>query len=458
MTRRDIQSRYDRLSGADVMNLVAERPGTPWHIGLIGVLDGAPLTTKTGDLRLAGIRDTLAEAVLRAPRLRQVVRRTRPGQGRPVWVEAAEVDLDRHLRVAPVPAPGDELTFLHRCEEVLVPVMDRARPLWDLTLLPGLADGQVGVVLRLHHALADGLAAVQLVQALFDGPSGSAVGTGPSALSPSGGALAVDAWSTRLAVARAALHSGPRVRGLAASVGALGSQLESLVRPREPFPRTSLTRPVGPTRRLALLRVPLERVHAVTHAHGASVNDAVLAAVAGGLRAVLESRGEPADLTLRASVPVSLRAGEKGGAVGNRVGVLMVPLPLEERDTVRRLERIAEATRTEKVKARRAGPLVVLTTTLGVRLALPLLRRQRLVSVFVTNVPGPSATLRLAGARLVRAYPAAPIAGNVTLGVGVLSYAGDLGLGLVADAEAWPDLPVFVDALRDSFGALVDAD
>jgi len=180
--------------------------------------------------------------------------------------------------------------------------------------------------------------------------------------------------------------------------------------------------------------------------------------VAGGLRAVLESRGEPADLTLRASVPVSLRAGENGGAVGNRVGVLMVPLPLEERDTVRRLERIAEATRTEKVKARRAGPLVVLTTTLGVRLALPLLRRQRLVSVFVTNVPGPSATLRLAGARLVRAYPAAPIAGNVTLGVGVLSYAGDLGLGLVADAEAWPDLPVFVDALRDSFGALVDAD
>jgi hypothetical protein len=121
------------------------------------------------------------------------------------------------------------------------------------------------------------------------------------------------------------------------------------------------------------------------------------------------------------------------------------------------MELIAGATRQEKVRARQAGPLAVMTTTLGIRLALPLLRRQRLVSVFVTNVPGPATPLRLAGAKLLRAYPAAPIAGNVTLGVGVLSYAGELGLGLTADADAWPDLPVFVDALRESFDALTDS-
>jgi WS/DGAT/MGAT family acyltransferase len=224
-------------------------------------------------------------------------------------------------------------------------------------------------------------------------------------------------------------------------------------------PRTSLTRPIGRSRRLAVLSVPLEPVHAVAHAHKASINDAVLAAVAGGLRAVLASRGEPADVTLRASVPVSLRAAEHGaaGGLGNRVGVLIVPLPLRERDALRRMELIADATRQEKVRARQAGPLAVMTTTLGIRLALPLLRRQRLVSVFVTNVPGPTTPLHLAGARLLRAYPAGPIAGNVTLGVGVLSYAGGLGLGLTADAEAWPDLPVFVDALRESFDALTGA-
>jgi diacylglycerol O-acyltransferase len=450
----DPQSRYERLSGADVTNLLAERPGTPWHIGLIGVLDGDPLIAPDGSLQVDLVRDALTGALQQASRLRQVVRRTRPGQGRPVWVDAGDVNLDRHVRVVPVPPPGDEPTFLHCCETVLAPAMDRLRPLWDLTLLPGLAEGRVGVVVRLHHALADGAAAIRLVQAMFDGPPLSPTGHHASAPAPSGCALAVDAWRVRVAGARALLRKPP-VRGLATAAGALGSQLAALMHPTEPVPQTSLTRPIGHGRRLALLGVPLEPVHAVAHAHTASINDAVLAAVAGGLRAVLASRGEPADVTLRASVPVSLRAAQPGpGGLGNRVGVLLVPLPLREPDALRRMELIAGATRREKVKARQAGPLAVMTTTLGIRLALPLLRRQRLVSVFVTNVPGPMTPLRLAGAKLLRAYPAAPIAGNVTLGVGVLSYAGDLGLGLTADADAWPDLPVFVDALRESFDAL----
>jgi diacylglycerol O-acyltransferase len=449
-------SQYERLAGADMTNLLAERTGTPWHIGFLGVLDGDPLTANDGGLRLDRVRDALAGALRRAPRLRQVVRRTWPGQGRPVWIEAEQVDLERHLRVVPVAPPGDETTFLHRCEEVMAPVMDRSRPLWDLTLLPGLVDGRVGIVLRLHHALADGVAAVRVVQALFDGSPLSTVSQRPIAHSPSGAALAVDAWRVRLANARAAVRS-PRLPGLASSAGALGSQLASLAHSREPVPRTSLTRPIGSTRRLAVLRVPFEPVHAVAHAHRAGVNDVVLAAVAGGLRAVLASRGEPSDVTLRASVPVSLRAADPGeaGGLGNRVGVLLVPLPLHQQDPLRRLELIANATREEKVKARQAGPLTVMTTTLGVRLALPLLRRQRLVSLFVTNVPGPTTPLRLAGARLLNAYPAAPIAGNVTLGVGVLSYAGDLSLGLTADAEAWRDLPLFVEAVRESFDALL---
>jgi diacylglycerol O-acyltransferase len=452
----DIESRYERLSGADVTNLLAECPGTPWHFGLIGVLEGAPLTAQDGSLRLDLVRDVLAGALERVPRLRQVVRRTLPGQGRPVWVDAGEVDLDRHLRVVPVAAPGDEPAFLHCCEDVMAPVMDRSRPLWDLTLLPGLVDGQIGVVLRLHHALADGVAAVRVVQALFGGPPQSPASQRASTPSPSGRALAVDAWRVRLATARASLQQRPQMRGLVTSAGALASQLAALAHPQEPVPRTSLTRPIGPTRRLAVLSLPLEPVHAVAHAHRASVNDAVLAAVAGGLRAVLAARGEPADVTLRASVPVSLRAAEPSGTggLGNRVGVLLIPLPLAERDAVRRMERIADVTREEKVKARQAGPLAVMTTTLGVRLALPLLRRQRLVSLFVTNVPGPTTALRLADARLIQAHPIAPIAGNVTLGVGVLSYAGDLGLGLNADAEAWPDLPLFVDAVRETFDAL----
>ena len=458
MSRVLAQSRYDRLSSSDLTNFLVERPGVPFHIGLFGVLEGDALAGPDGRLRVDLVRAALANGLQTAPRLRQVVRRTLPGQGRPVWTEV-EVDLDSHLRVVPVPAPGDEPAFLHTCECVLAPLMDRSRPLWDLTLLPGLAGGQVGIMLRLHHAVADGIAAVRVVQALFDGHRVDPTGPSEITPAPSGRELAVDAWRVRLAAAKSTLFRTHRTRGLMTSPRTLASQIRVLARPSEPVPRTSLNRPVGPARRLAALQVPFEPVHAVAHANIASVNDAVLAAVAGGLRAVLASRGEPADVTLRASVPVSLRTTDPGTAtgLGNRVGLLLAPLPLAEPDPVRRLERIAQATREEKSRARRAGPVAVMSTTLGIRIALPLVRRQRLVSVFVTNVPGPSTALRLAGARLVRAYPAAPIAGNVTLGVGVLSYAGDLGLGLTADADAWPDLRVFVDAVRESFEALTSS-
>jgi diacylglycerol O-acyltransferase len=223
------------------------------------------------------VRAALANGLCRTPRLRQVVRRTLPGQGRAVWTEV-EVDLDWHLRVVPVPAPGDETACLRCCEGVLTPVMERRRPLWDFMLLPGFSGGRVGIVLRLHHALADGIAAVRLIQAMFDGPL--AVLEAPSGMTraPNGRELAVDAWRVRLAAAKAAMFRTHRAGGLMTSPGTLASQVRALAHPSEPVPRTSLHRPVGPARRLAALRIPFEPVHAVAHANGASVNDAVLAA------------------------------------------------------------------------------------------------------------------------------------------------------------------------------------
>ncbi len=452
-------SRYERLTGADRMNLLAERPGTPWHVGLVGVLDGRPLTAPDGTLDVAAVTRFLGAAVPRAPRLHQVVRPTRLGQGPPLWLDAGPVDVAAHLTVSPVGGAGDRPAFLDACARVLRPPMDRSRPLWDLTLLPGLAGGDVGVVLRLHHAVADGEAAVAVLGALFGSGEASAA-TRPlpvPAPAPSGPDLARDAWRTRATAVRHALRRWPDSSRLMATTRAVTAQARGVLRPAEPVPATSLLGPLGPGRRLAQVRVPLAPLHDVARAHGASINDAVLAAVASGLHAVLATRGEDPDVVLRASVPVSLRGGAGAdGAAGNRVGVLLVPLPLGEPDTVRRMERIAAATAAEKVRARDAGPLVVLTSTLGARLALPLMRRQRLVSVFVTNVRGPAVPLSLAGARLLEAYPAAPIAGNVTLGVGVLSYAGALGLGVVADAASWPDLRVFVVGLTAALEDLVD--
>ncbi len=477
-------SQYARLTGADRMNLLVERSGVPWHVGMIGVLDGTAFARggsaasgRETELLLDPVRAALDRALARAPRLGQVVRRTLPGQGPPAWVDAATVDLDRHLRVVPLTdldgdtgaAAGRE-ALLAAAERVLAQPMDLSRPLWDLTLLPGLPGGEVGMVLRLHHAVADGVAAIRLLSSIFEDPAGAAAGpTGISTLettaewparperpvkpAPTGRQLAADAWRCR----RAALARTPDLRSHLASSRALATQLAATINPpRQLQPRTSLTRPVGHRRRFSVLKLPLEPVRRVARECGGTVNDAVLAAVAGALRTVLVARGEPADLTLRASVPVSLRAaGTAEGDLGNRVGVMLAPLPLGESDPRRRLARIAAATREEKVRARRAGALSVMTTTLGQRLAQPLLRRQRLVSLFVTNVPGPETPLWLAGARLLEAYPVAGIAGNVTLDVGVLSYAGDLALGVVADADAWPDLTVLTGALEESFEAMI---
>lgn len=459
-------SQYARLTGADRMNLLADRPGAPWHVGMIGVLDGAALTGGDGGLLLEPVRDALQQALSRAPRLGQVVRRTLPGQGPPLWVDAATVDLDRHLRVVPLLGGSGRPALLAAAEHVLAVPMDLSRPLWDLTLLPGLAGGGVGMVLRLHHAVADGVAAVRLLKSVFDGPAqreAEPVRRQRVVLpAPTGRQLAADAWRCR----RAALARVPEMRVHLASSRALVSQLATITRPQYQPARTSLSRPVGHGRRVAALRLPLRPLRDVAHECGGTVNDAVLAVVAGAIRTVLEARGEPVDVTLRASVPVSLRvpaAGTDAGSggnglgnngLGNKLGLMLAPLPLAERDPRRRLELIAAATRQEKPRARRAGALAVMGTTLGIRLARPLLRRQRLVSLFLTNVPGPDSPLWLGGARLLEAYPVAGIAGNVTLDVAVLSYDGDLGLGVVADACAWPDLEILVEALGESFTAL----
>jgi diacylglycerol O-acyltransferase / wax synthase len=443
--------RFARLTGADRMNLLVERPEAPLHVSLLGVLDGGPLTCD-GRLLVEPVRAALDRALVRAPRLGQVVRPTRPGQGPPAWVDAASVDLDRHLRVVPVAVPGDEPAFLAAAEAVLAPPMDRSRPLWDLTLLPGLAGGNVGLVLRLHHAVADGVAAVRLLGAILDNPPGEpALPNGPALPAravrppPTGLQLAADAWRGRLATLRRV-----SVPGLVGSPRALAIQLATIV--RGPGPRTSLNRPIGPHRRIAVLRLPLRPLREVAHECGGTVNDAILAAVAGAVRAVLVSRREPAEVTLRASVPVSLSPTD--AYLGNRVAVMLVPLPLTERDPRRCVARIAADTRAEKVRARRAGALGFMNSALGVRLARPFFRRQRLVNLFVTNVPGPAGRLRLAGAELLQAYPVAGLAGNVTLGVDALSYSGELGLSVVTDAAAWPDLPVLLDALAESFAAL----
>jgi len=222
----------------------------------------------------------------------------------------------------------------------------------------------------------------------------------------------------------------------------------------ERAPRTSLNRRVGWHRRLAVIRSDLDLVKRIAHAHGATVNDVLLAAVGGGLRDLLVGRGERVEgLTLRAFVPVSLHGARTGEARGNLDGGMMVPLPIGEPDHVRRLGLIAAETAERKKKSRPPGGTLFRNIPIQ-RAWLRLAPYQRVMNTYVANVPGPPTPLYFAGAPVLEAFPVVPLLANVSIGVGALSYAGRFNLTVVADREICPDVGRFVDGARGALDAL----
>jgi diacylglycerol O-acyltransferase len=317
--------------------------------------------------------------------------------------------------------------LLRACQELAARRLDPARPLWELWLLPGLPGVRVGALVRLHHVLADGRAAAAAFGALLD-------------LTPDASTPVAPPWTPEpIPTSRELLHDNLRRRGQELSRGWLGlahpgrtvsrarqvlpAWREVLTEP--PAPQTSLNHPVGTHRRLATVRSRLDLAKQIAHAHRATVNDVVLAAVAGGLRELLAGRGENVDgLTQRAMVTISLHEEQPGQAQGNKPGWMMVPLPLGEPNPVRRLELVAAGTAARKHQARPEAGTGIFRFVAGQRLWYRHFPRQRSVNLVVTNVPGPPVPLYLAGAQLLELFPTMPVMGNLTLVVAVMSYAG----------------------------------
>jgi diacylglycerol O-acyltransferase / wax synthase len=445
-------SRLERLSPLDVSNLRVEDHGLPMHVAALAIVEGTPLIDASGQLRLDELRGLLDQRLDQAPRLRQALCRPRLGLGPPLWVDDRGFNIRDHVRTRAVPAPGDEATLLKVCAELNEPPLDRSRPLWEMWVLTGLADGNVALLIRLHHVVADGIAALALIGALLDvapdAPTPVPQRWLPRPM-PNNWELLVDNLHQRAAAVAGALsrlrHPAPIGRRLVS----VGGQVRELL--REGFaPRVSFNRPVGRRRRLLLVRADLARAKAVAHAHEAKVNDVVLAAVAGGARRLLEVRGElKPGLVLRVSVPISIRSPRDETVGGNRVGIMLVPLPVWEADPIRRLDQISRATAERKRQppyqpgARFAQAWIVQAMFL-----------QRLVNLFTSNLPGPVAPLYFAGARLLEVFQVGVVQGNVTLSVGVLSYAGELNFAVVADADAVPDVDAFADGLSNALDRL----
>ena len=376
-----------------------------------------------------------------------------------MWVDARSFDVAEHVGVLPVAAPHGETELLDACEVLRRRPLERSRPLWEMWFLSGLPDRRVGLFVKVHHAIADGVAGVATLGAFVDtvpDPPETTVPPWVPAPVPSRRALFRDNLHRRLQGVDRALNA------VVAPVTTVRHAARSWPATREMFaegraPRTSFNRRIGSDRRLAILRSDVARTKEIAHAHGAKMNDVLLTTVAGGYRALLETRGERiADLELRAFVPVSLHKEQPGQAQGNADAGMLVPLPIGEPNDVRRLERLAKDTAERRTKSRPPAGNLFRSIFLQ-RAFLRLMPRQRFMNAYVANVPGPPVPVYFAGAPVLELFPIVPITGNLAIGVGALSYAGQFNATVVADRELCPDLQVFVDGVQRSLDALRDS-
>ena len=444
----------DRLTSLDRLMLGASKRW-PQDIGALAILDGTSLMDPTGELRIGAVREAIASRLHLVPRFRQVIHVPRRGLGGPLWVDAPRFDVRDHVVVHPL-APGtDEAGLLAVTEELRSERFDLSRPLWRMWFMPGLPAGRVAMFVKLHHSIADGMAAMTTIAAFLDvDPDAPNTPARPwtSTPRPSDRELSIDNLRQHLRpVGRAGsmlVRPGTTLRHAREAWPAIRELLAE-----EPATQTSLDRMVGPGRSLALIRTSLDEVKAVAHAHAATVNDVLLVLTAGGLRTILRSRGEPIEgTTVRTYVPVSLRPRVGGPQQGNLIAQMAVPLAMRELDAGDQLRRIAAETVRRKARARTSLG-VLIRGRLARRLMLVAVMRQR-VNVTTASIPGPTVPLFLAGARVLEAFPVLPLIANEPLGVGALSYAGQFNIGVVGDRDALPNLEVFAAGVRDELSSL----
>lgn len=424
-------------------------------VGVIAVLEGEPLQDRDGALRLDEVRAAIGRRLHVLPRLRQVLLTPPRGFGWPLWVDDASFDVRSHVRESRVPAPGGHTELLAVVESLRRRRLDVSHPLWEIWLLPGLAEGRVGLFLRLHHVVADGIAGLATLGALLD-PRDEQVGEShPWAPRPwpTSRQLLLDNLRRRVEAfahaVRSASRAGRSVRSLRA---AWPATRELLAGP--PGPSTSLDGVIGQDRVLAVAPSSLADVSAVARAHGATINDVLLAMIAGGLRSLLLSRGENVEgLELPVYVPMSLRRGSEEGPAGNDISQIIVRLPIGLPDSEGRLRQITSAMTERKAVARPSLGTTFRNRVLS-KYLLKLIIRQR-VNVASADLIGPPAPLRLAGAEVLEMLPLINLMGNVTLGVGAMSYAGRFDVLAVADAVIHPDVEVFAAGAGAELRALL---
>ncbi len=430
------------------------------------------------------VRRHLAARLGRLPRYSQRLSSTRTGSWSwPHWTQDERFDIRGHIRHASLPMPGSDEQLCDWTADFFSHPLDRTRPLWEIVLIEGLADGRWALGWKTHHCLVDGVGSVDIVGLMLDPEQVATTRTThDGAVAPP--ADAPDAEAPDLGAGEhhgSRLPSPPEMFVQAAEAGArvAGSGVNAVRHPRAALgrsralaellmrdeivgaPHTSLNVPIGQTRRYAVVRASLPELKMLGRELGGSVNDVVLAACSSGLRSLLLGRGEELPSAgLRAMVPMNLRDTSGRFALGNRVTSLFVALPVAEPDPHTRLEEIAAATRRLKSSGAAGGPTALLDLAAfapPVVVHATLARTQystRLFNVTITNVPGHQQPLYAFGSLLREIYPFVPLAARHAVGIAIFSYNGAVSFGISADSDSTPDIDVLADGIESGLDEL----
>ncbi len=454
----------DWLSALDASFLQLENDAQQMHVGSLLVLDGPGPGYQE-------FCDHVASRLPAVPRYRQRVRRLPLDLARPYWADDPHFSIAYHVRHTAIPAPGGQDQLLALTGRVMSQRLDLDRPLWEMWLVEGLPHGRWAVISKVHHAMIDGVSGHDILETLLDRDADAApwpVRRWTPQPAPTSGDVIGEgaAWALALpgrlggAARRSASDPGAVLRG-----GLVRARGLSQVTRQAAHPTSVLNGPLGPHRLWAWARADLAEAKEVKDAVGATINDVVLTAIAGGFRRYLAGRGESvADDLVRSLVPVSVRRPEERGRLGNQVSAMFADLPIGEGDPLRRLAAVSAQMSLLKSGGMSVGvesmvaaadfvpPTLV---TLGARVAAAV--GQRVVNTVTTNIPGPQYPLYLGGRRLVEMFPYIPIGQAIRISIGIVSYDGQLSFAATGDADAVPDIADLCTGIEESMAELVAA-
>ena len=464
---------YEPLSYLDSSFLALETRTTHMHVAAVALFDAGPLRVGEGGIDIARIREHIGSKLQYIPRYRQRLGYV-PYNRSPVWIDDDSFNFDYHVRHTSLPRPGTDAQLRSLAGRIVSQQLDRAKPLWELWVVEGLEGDRFAIIAKIHHCMIDGISGVDLTTILLNIVPTAEIEDTPEwhpRPAPNG---------TQLAVAEIARTARRTIDQLGSATDLVkegrdlvGSVLRRLSAVKSsldagwltPAGRTPLNPEIGPNRRFDWTEIPLDEVKAVKNALGGTLNDVVLATVAGAIRHFLEVERHfsTAEIEFRVMAPVSVRKADQRGQMGNQVAMWLVNLPVSEPDPVKRLRAIADETATLKRDNHALGAATLVELSRGTPLPLLSLANRlvgsavRPFNMTVTNVPGPQFPMYLLESKMLANYPIVPLWQQHGVGIALFSYDGRLLWGIHADYDALPDSDDFISSIHHSFDLLKNA-